>query len=91
MSEKSVANFIEKCLSGDARQEDIDDFVEQWHEGDGGLPLNEYLGMTETEYSLWVTNPETLSIVIDNHRMVRSTIPRPPVSAIEGKGLRVAV
>nr|VFJ68209.1 MAG: hypothetical protein BECKFW1821B_GA0114236_11417 [Candidatus Kentron sp. FW] len=60
MSEKSVANFIEKCLSGDAR-------VEQWYEGGGRLPLNEYLEMTETEYSLWVTNPETLSNVIDNN------------------------
>nr|VFJ54040.1 MAG: hypothetical protein BECKFM1743C_GA0114222_101334 [Candidatus Kentron sp. FM]VFJ54406.1 MAG: hypothetical protein BECKFM1743A_GA0114220_101313 [Candidatus Kentron sp. FM]VFK10862.1 MAG: hypothetical protein BECKFM1743B_GA0114221_101584 [Candidatus Kentron sp. FM] len=59
-----MTSFIEKCVLGGTRPENIDDFVEQWHEGDSELPLHEYLGMTKAEYSLWMTNPDRLSSMI---------------------------
>jgi hypothetical protein len=43
--------------------EEIDDRVEQWHEGEGkGWTLREYLGMTRQQYSRWVLrgiNPDS--------------------------------
>jgi hypothetical protein len=39
--------------------EEMDQRVEDWHEGRGGVgqPLHEYLGLTWDEYSKWVTQP----------------------------------
>jgi len=66
-----MSNFIEKCLLGEARLEDVDDFVEKWHGGDGELSLHEYLGMTKAEYSRWITDPEALLPMIDRRRTGR--------------------
>lgn len=62
-----MSNFIEKCLVGLALPDDIDDFVDSWHDGDSKLPLHRYLGMSKTEYSLWVDNPDVLPFVINAH------------------------
>ena len=48
-----MSNFIEKCLNGEALLDDIDDFVDEWHESKGNIPLYEFLGMKKSEYSLW--------------------------------------
>ena len=47
--------FITSCLNGEVLVEDIDDFVEAWHEGREGAnqELHEYLGMSWEEYSIW--------------------------------------
>ena len=44
--------FVEKCLAGLALLEDIDDYVEAWHEGSGDpdATLADYLGFTTEEY-----------------------------------------
>ncbi|QFP97348.1 hypothetical protein SEA_SPILLED_33 [Streptomyces phage Spilled] len=42
----------------------IDDLIEEWHEGDSPLPLHEFLGMTSEEYDLFVrfgTLPEGIT------------------------------
>ncbi|WP_107316338.1 hypothetical protein [Achromobacter xylosoxidans] len=58
-------DFIQKCISGDVLENEIDDFVDAWHEGDGeGLELHEYLGMTWEEYSIWATSPSILRYII---------------------------
>lgn len=33
---------------------EIDDLIDEWHEGDSPLSLAEYLGMTDGQYSEWV-------------------------------------
>lgn len=63
-----MSNFIEKCLSGEVLFDDIDDFVDEWHDGDSKLSLYQFLGMTESEYSLWVADPEVLPFVVNAHR-----------------------
>ena len=35
-----MSSFIEMCLSGDALPDDIDDFVDKWHESDSDLPTS---------------------------------------------------
>ena len=57
MFEKS---FIDACLTGDALLDDIEDYIEYWHENDSGLELNEFLGMTPHEYAEWIKTGEDM-------------------------------
>ena len=57
--------FIEQCVQGYVSPDDIDDFIDNWHEdGDITLELHEYLGMTWDEYESWVCVPDTLDSII---------------------------
>ncbi|KPX19594.1 hypothetical protein ALQ08_103394 [Pseudomonas syringae pv. delphinii] len=59
-------SFVEQCLKGSVREEEIERFVEDWHEGRKGadMELHKYLGMSWDEYQMWVTTPSALSIVL---------------------------
>lgn len=59
-----MSNFIIACLEGDAFLEDIDDYIDQWHDGDSTESIYDFLGMTKIEYTLWVTNQEVLPSII---------------------------
>ncbi|MBL0427236.1 hypothetical protein [Ramlibacter alkalitolerans] len=48
--------------------EDIDDFIDEWHEGASNLPLHTFLGMRKSEYGLWVSMPEVLPFIIRAHK-----------------------
>lgn len=61
-------NFIDSCLLGNALLEDIDDFIDQWHDSDSQEPLYKYLGMSEREYSWWLIKPEILPFIVTAHR-----------------------
>ncbi|MGO0630814.1 hypothetical protein ACTORR_12380 [Pseudomonas sp. SAR267] len=63
-------NFVELCLRGDVLTDEIDDFVEDWHEGREGVDqdLHEYLGMSWEEYSVWSTNPSMLPYILSARR-----------------------
>lgn len=56
--------FIDLCLLGQRFIDEIDDFVEEWHDSDSKQSLSEFLGMTKEEYSLWVEKPGILSYII---------------------------
>lgn len=57
-------SFIDELIAGNALLEDIDDFVDKWHEQDTGMRLHEYLGLTEEEYQVWLLNPDIIPIVL---------------------------
>lgn len=63
-------NFIEMCLAGDVLEDEIDDFVDQWHDGEAGKgqELYEFLGMSWKEYSIWATNPSILPFILSAHK-----------------------
>jgi len=63
MSEKRDP-FIELCLQGRVLPDEIDDFVEAWHETPGSEPLHEYLGMKKSEYALWIRDPDALAYIV---------------------------
>ena len=63
-----MSNFIEKCLNGEALLDDIDDFIDEWHESEGKLPLYKFLGMKKSEYSLWVADAGVLPFIVTAHR-----------------------
>lgn len=62
--------FVELCLKGEALEEEIDQFVEAWHEGRqcADLALHEYLGMRWEEYQVWSTTPSVLPFVLAAHK-----------------------
>jgi hypothetical protein len=61
--------FIDLCVQGEALLDDIDEFVDMWHNSadDGGL--SDFLGMTLEEYSLWISQPDILPYVITARRI----------------------
>ena len=66
----SEATFVDLCLDGRATLDDIDDFVDRWHEAgdDEERELHEYLGLTWDEYALWVERPASLRYVLFSRR-----------------------
>jgi hypothetical protein len=61
---KGHRTYLELALNGEALPEEIDDFVDAWHDGHEEEELHDFLGMTWEEYSLWLTNPDFLEIII---------------------------
>lgn len=62
-----MKTFLDLVLTGEARQDDIDDFVDQWHDGDTSYSLAEFLGMSDDEYALWVEKPSALNLILQAH------------------------
>jgi hypothetical protein len=74
-------SYMDLLLRGEALMQDIDDFIDAWHDGSDGSPASEmslaqYLGMTEDEYRLWVEMPSALGFIAAAHRE------RQPVEAL---------
>lgn len=65
---RDQANFVDLCLAGRAFPDEIDDYIDRWHDGKTGRPLHEFLGMTHVEYSLWVERPEYLKLIISSRK-----------------------
>lgn len=61
----SDRKFINLCLSGDVLINDIDDFIDKWHDSDSNDEIYDYLGMTREEYFLWIERPEYLKIIME--------------------------
>lgn len=57
---RSTLSFIDACLAGDCLTDEIDDFVDQWHEGDSQDSLSGFLGFTPEEYAVWIKRPDSL-------------------------------
>jgi len=56
--------FIEKVLEGEVLDTEIDDHVEQWHNGKSSQSLADFLGLTDDEYALWVEQPDALRSIL---------------------------
>jgi len=72
-------SFIDKCINGDSLLDEVDDYVDAWHDDTSdNAELYQYLGMTWQEYSLWVTNPNILGEIVDARRKGLSLENAPP-------------
>lgn len=47
-------SFIDGCLYGTTDLDEVDDYVDFWHENDTGNTLREFLGMSPFEYAEWL-------------------------------------
>ena len=63
MSDKPMT-FVDQCLEGLVDPPQIDDFIDQWHEGTSKCSLPEYLGFTPEEYACWVEEPCSLRFIL---------------------------
>lgn len=61
-------NFIELCIRNEVLPEEIDDFVQGWHQSDSNKELYEFLGMTWDEYATWVADASILPLIIASHK-----------------------
>jgi hypothetical protein len=55
--------FLDQYLTGEVLAEDIDDYVDAWHESSEEVAIYEFLGMSQQEYSLWLRDPSTLPYI----------------------------
>jgi hypothetical protein len=90
------AMFLERYLNGEVLAEDIDDFIDLWHENPEGREIYEFLGMSEQEYSLWVRDPDTLPQIARSRRtrlpleaVFRATLEEFPIAARSANATKV--
>src|SRR5690349_8385343 len=67
---KVEMTFVERCLAGEALADEIDDYVDRWHEGEGNpdASLAEFLGFSDVEYRLWAEKPHLLPFILNARR-----------------------
>ena len=64
----SEPTFVESVLAGHALPEDIEDYVDAWHDSPVDLgDLPSFLGMTRAEYNLWVEHDPSLRYILAAH------------------------
>jgi len=60
--------FFDLFSRGEAEADDIDDYVDRWHEGADEharvMTLHDYLGLTKAEYNRWVQAPSSLPDIL---------------------------
>jgi hypothetical protein len=73
-------SFMHRVLQGDAVLDEIEDYLEAWHdEEETDLSVAEYLGMTQEEYDLWAEKPASLRLILaarEEHQPLYATIER---------------
>ncbi|MCU0688535.1 MAG: hypothetical protein MUE97_02165 [Phycisphaerales bacterium] len=62
-------NYVERCLSGDASLEDLDDAIQEWHEAETSLEIWDFLGMTKDEYARICEDRRMLRLVIRSRHL----------------------
>ncbi|MFE9918541.1 hypothetical protein ACFYPG_25630 [Micromonospora sp. NPDC005553] len=67
------STFVDDVLRGAATLDQIDDYIDRWHDSPAGSPassmeLHEFLGMTWEEYRTWGERPESLRFIMAAHR-----------------------
>ena len=63
--------FVDLCLEGEVLAEEIDDFVDMWHEGSSGQTIYAFLGLTREEYGLWVEKPSSIYFILEARKRGR--------------------
>ena len=60
-------SFIDACVAGLAGIDDVDDYIDYWHDGGhrSGLELHEFLGMNDSEYGLLLRTGGADSVLLD--------------------------
>ena len=59
--------FINDVLNGKAFYNDIDTYIDKWHECGGcGVELHEYLGLTLEQYAKWAGDDDGFKPEFDN-------------------------
>ena len=69
---EGVTTFLESVRSGAASLDQVDDWIDRWHKGEGeGLELRQFLGMTTPQYAEWMRNPSALMTMVGRRSSMR--------------------
>lgn len=60
----SENDFISLALNGSVLSDEIEKYIEAWHKSDSTNEIHDYLGMTFDEYSLWVSDPDAIDLIL---------------------------
>lgn len=60
----SSSSFMSLALNGEVLSDEIESFVEAWHKSDSKDEIHDFLGMTFPEYSLWVSDPDSIDVIL---------------------------
>jgi hypothetical protein len=60
--------FIEMCNLGRRNLNQLDDFIDEWHEGLWQGSLREAMGLTTSEYSSWVVGCATIEEIVEGNK-----------------------
>ena len=52
-AEKTELSFVEALKQGLADYDEVDDYIDEWHNGPYTCELYEFLGMTRRQYFAW--------------------------------------
>jgi hypothetical protein len=65
-----MKTFLQKFIDGEANSNEINDYVDEWHEEfEDGVELYEFLGFTKEEYKSWAEDPDyNLHDILSNAR-----------------------
>jgi hypothetical protein len=55
---KEAPSFVEALRQGLADYDDIDDYIDEWHDGPYRCEIYEFLGMTRQQYFNWLEGGE---------------------------------
>jgi hypothetical protein len=76
--EARAPSFLDLYNRGEVCPDDIDDFVDRWHDNAEpwarDLELHEYLGMTHEEYQVWLSDPLSLPSILLSRRSGRPLV-----------------
>ncbi len=64
--------FLGAVIAGQESADQIDLWVDRWHEQDGKTPLSAFLGFTEEEYTNWMLAPASLPHIVETRRLVET-------------------
>jgi hypothetical protein len=64
--------FIDACLKGEAKPEDIWKFIGKWHKTDPDAVIIDILGMTPYEHCLWLQNGSYIFNVLGRRAVARA-------------------
>ena len=67
MSERRT--FLSFALAGEVTTDEIDNYIDQWHDNPIGLSLHDYLGMDREEFGLWLDSPDLLPLIITSRKL----------------------
>lgn len=69
-----MSNFIIDCITGKANMSAINDYIDKWHDSETKIPLHEFLGMSDTEYGLFVQDESYLANIVADHRLNKNVV-----------------
>ena len=56
--------FIDRAVLGEVMPDEIDDFIDFWHDAESDEELHDFLGLSFEEYSLFAAHPDNINTII---------------------------